>query len=53
MNTNGWLFFGGLLAVGCLAQTKKGREQLIGIFASALISTTVQAMISANQRQLG
>ncbi len=46
------LIFGGLIAVAYFAQTKKGTEQLMGMLASAFITTTVHAIISGNQRQL-
>jgi hypothetical protein len=46
-----WLLCGGA-AVIYFAGTKKGTEQLVGMLASAVISTAVH-VISPNQRQLG
>lgn len=45
-----WLAVGGVVAVAYLLQTKKGTDQLAGLLATALITASAQAIISANQR---
>jgi len=46
------LFVGGLAAVVYFLQTKKGTDQLMAMLATALVTTTAQAIFSGNQRCL-